>query len=74
MISVIFHDLNLQKGSFKGTITLTKTLFDEQMVKNHDKNDDQGHEMSSVIVIHFSNQDHDQTLENFSVGMGNGHW
>ena len=46
MIFVIFHDLNLQKGSLKGNITLKKTLFDGQMVKNHDKFDDHNHKMS----------------------------
>ena len=34
--------------------------------------DDHNHEMLSVVVIHFSNhdQDHKQTLDNFSVGIG----
>ena len=50
-------------------------FLDGQMVKNHKKNDDHDHDMSSVVMIHFSYHDHDhnQTLENFSVGIGNGH-
>ena len=42
---MIFCDFNLQKGSLKGNITLKKTLFDGQLVKNHNKNDDQDHKM-----------------------------
>ena len=36
--------LTFEKGN-KGNITLKKTLFDGQMVKNHDKNDNHDHEM-----------------------------
>ena len=35
--------LTFKKGL---NITLKKTLFDGQMVKNHDKNDDHDHEIS----------------------------
>ena len=45
MIFSIFRYLNLQKGSPKGNITLKKTLFDRQMVKNHNKNDNRDHEL-----------------------------
>ena len=71
MIFVIFHGFNLQKGSFKGNITLEKTLFDGQMVKNHDKNPD--HEMSLVVDIEFliHDHDHDQMLLKIYVGFTN---
>ena len=36
--------LTFKKGN-KGNITPKKTLFDGQMVKNHDKNDNHDHEM-----------------------------
>ena len=46
MIFVIFLGFfNRQKGSLKGNITLKKTLFDGQLVKNHDKNDNHDHKM-----------------------------
>ena len=58
--------LTFKKGILRALLPLKKTLFDGQMVKNHDKDYDHDHEMSSVFVIHFSNHDqnHDQTLEN----------
>ena len=47
---MIFHDFNLQKGSLKGNITITKTLSDGQMVKNHDKNDDHDHKCRDLLL------------------------
>ena len=46
MIFIIFHNSNQQKASLKGNITLKKTLFDGQLVKNHDKNDNHDPKMS----------------------------
>ena len=34
------------KGSLMGNITLKKTLFNGQMVNNHDQNDDHDHKIS----------------------------
>ena len=50
---MIFHDFNLQKDSFKGNITLKKAIFDGQMIKNHNKNDNHDHETSLVVGIQF---------------------
>ena len=67
-----FHDFNLQKGSLKGNITLTKTLFVGPMVKNHDKNDDHNHEMSRFtfeMLMSIKSKRH----QKISVGIANGH-